>query len=69
MSERDLTVEELNAIRRLKRLARDWPASLKLFSANGSLVVVHTMDNTDEDFAGHVLDRIEGIPNDGGDPR
>ncbi len=63
--DRDLTDDEVKAIRSLKRLARTWPKSLKLFSWSGSLVIM------DADMpAGNsaILDHIAGIPNDGGDP-
>ena len=60
------THEELLAIKALQRVARKWPQSLKLFSAAGSLIVIHT-----EDQMPFSLERtwgILGIPNDGGDP-
>jgi len=62
---RDLTPDEARAIRSLKRLARSWPQSLKLFSWSGTLVV---MDNDMPACSDAELDTITGIPNDGGDP-
>ena len=64
---RALNAEERNAIARLRRLAESWPQTLTLFSAAGSLCVVHTFDPRD-DFAAVVKANIDGIPNDGGDP-
>jgi hypothetical protein len=63
--QRDLSAEEAKAVRSLKRLARTWPQSLKLFSWSGSLVV---MDADMEPGDDAVLEQIHGIPNDGGDP-
>jgi hypothetical protein len=63
---RDLTDEEAAAIRSLKRLAKRWPQTLKLFSWSGSLCV---MDNDMEPTNAAILDDIYGIPNDGGDPQ
>lgn len=67
------TADEARAIRALKRVAKNWPKSLWLFSANGTLCVMraeedgghhHTRDgNIDPDY---VLDEVR-IPNDGGD--
>jgi hypothetical protein len=62
---RDLTPDEEAAIRSLKRLAKKWPQSLKLFSWSGSLVV---MDADMPPGEAAELASIEGIPNDGGDP-
>lgn len=70
-----LTSDEARAIRSLKRLAKRWPKSLYLFSASGTLLVVHADENSgglphtrdgavDQDY---IVDTIEGIPNDGGD--
>jgi len=68
------TVEEAQAIRALKRLAKRWPSSLWLFSASGSLQVmradsdgghVHTADGgIDPEY---ILESVDGISNDGGD--
>lgn len=62
---------EAQAIAALERVAKKWPQSLQLFSASGSLLVVHNgwavgadAQMTEED----VVARITGIPNDGGDP-
>jgi hypothetical protein len=65
----ELTDSERKAIASLKRLAKRWPQSLMLFSANGSL---HVMPNVgceggrgrDND---EIIATIYGIPNDGGD--
>lgn len=62
---RPLSANEARAISELKRLAKRWPKTLKLFSWSGSLVV---MDANMEAGAGAELDWIDGIPNDGGDP-
>lgn len=62
---RPLTEEERDAIRSLKRLAKKWPQSLKLFSWSGSLCV---MDAAMRPGSEAELDHIIGIPNDGGDP-
>jgi hypothetical protein len=59
-----ITLEEAAAIRSLKRLAKKWPESLRLFSWSGTLIVVkRNNDDIDAEIA-----TIEGIPNDGGDP-
>ena len=57
-----LTGKEKAAIRRLWKLADYWPKSLRLWSAAGSLLVVH--EETGEILA----DLGDLIPNDGGDP-
>lgn len=62
---RDLTPREAKAIAGLKRLAKTWPQTLKLFSWSGALVV---MDADMEPGDAASLDSIHGIPNDGGDP-
>jgi len=67
-----VTIDEVNAIRSLHRLAKRWPQTLKLVSMGGSLHVVHAADERFHDpFAPvrgeAVLDTISGIPNDGGD--
>ena len=69
----DLTKEEKSAIRRLKRLAKDWPDTLWLFSASGSLYVMKSGENRehvetengsmDADYEVEIID----IENDGGD--
>jgi hypothetical protein len=59
-----ITPEEAAAIRSLKRLAKKWPQSLKLFSWSGTLIVVkRNSDDIDASIA-----HIPNIPNDGGDP-
>jgi hypothetical protein len=68
------TREERRAIDALKKVARDWPKSLWLFSASGSLCVMrkgangermHTRGGgVDPDYE---IDEIHGIENDGGD--
>ena len=59
-----ITPEEAAAIQSLKRLAKKWPRSLRLFSWSGTLMVVkRNSDDIDAEIA-----IIEGIPNDGGDP-
>lgn len=74
MADLEPTPDEARAIRALKRIAKTWPKSLWLFSANGTLSVMRA----DED-GGHIeLGFGEGIdpayalatidiPNDGGD--
>lgn len=63
-----LTEEEARAIRSLQRLAKRWPQSLQLFSASGSLIVLHAGHDADPLPQDAALAHIEGIPNDGGDP-
>ena len=70
---RVLSPEEARAIRSLKQLAKTWPPSLWLFSANGALCVMRCDEDgrraqlpdngADPAF---VITTI-GIPNDGGD--
>jgi hypothetical protein len=62
---RKLNAAEERAIRDLRALAKRWPDSLTLFSWNGSLVV---LDGLMESSDAAILESIEGIPNDGGDP-
>ena len=57
-----LSKQERDAIAALKHLAEKWPDTLMLFSWSGSLCVV-SLDN------GEVVAGIDGIPNDGGDPK
>jgi hypothetical protein len=59
-----ITPEEAKAIRSIKRLAKKWPQSIRLFSWAGSLVVTKA---NNEDVQS-VIAYVEGIPNDGGDP-
>jgi hypothetical protein len=60
-----ITPEEAAAIRSLKRLAKKWPQSLRLFSWSGTLIVVKR--NSDDIDA--MITHIPNIPNDGGDPQ
>jgi hypothetical protein len=66
-------LDELGAIEALKALAKKWPKSLWLFSANGALCVMrkNAGQRAVLDRGGYnsnfVLDIIEGIENDGGD--
>jgi hypothetical protein len=67
----DPTPEEAKAIRALKRLAKAWPPSLWLYSANGTLNVMRVAEGERGFVRGHVdraykVDTI-AIPNDGGD--
>lgn len=62
---RGLTPDEVRAVAALRRLARRWPATLKLFAWSGTLVV---MDAAMEPGEAASLDTIAGIPCDGGDP-
>ena len=59
-----ITPEEAAAIRSLKRLARKWPKTLKLFSWSGSLVITKRNSNDIDAY----IASVDGIPNDGGDP-
>ena len=70
----ELTKEEKNAIASLERLAKRWPQSLWLSSANGSLCVMRYKENGDRMLYSHggmhhdaIVTVIQGIPNDGGD--
>lgn len=70
---RELTAEEARAVASLKRLAKRWPSSLKLFSAAGSLIVVPSgwgpmSGATSRELEEAVIASIDGITNDGGDP-
>lgn len=65
-----LTEQERKAIASLKRLAKNWPDSLWLFSQNGNLLVIR------KDIEGrrhpgspqeYEVTNITGIDNDGGD--
>lgn len=58
------TKEEQRAINSLKRLAKKWPDTLRLFSWSGSLTVWKNAD----DGQPCVVDYVSGISNDGGDP-
>jgi len=66
---RELTIEEEKVIKSLKRLAKKWPKSLKLFSWSGTLCVMDNTIELDNVRANDLIfDTILGIPNDGGDP-
>ena len=58
-----LTTEEQAAIKSLHRLSKKWPVSLSLFSHSGTLCICRC-----ENGLQYVVDNINGIPNDGGDP-
>lgn len=60
----DQAFAEKKAIRDLKRIAKSWPQTLKLFSASGSLMVLKNVGGAPDTH--DVIDQIEGIPNDGG---
>jgi hypothetical protein len=67
-----LTKREQKAIADLKKLANRWPDTLMLFSWSGSLVVFkgaewHVRPDSDDPNA-YIIDSIDGIDNDGGDP-
>lgn len=71
-----LTSAEKSAIRALKRLAKRWPSSLWLFSASGSLLVMRAGVNGEHVTEGgpdggidraFIVEKIDGISNDGGD--
>lgn len=55
-----ITPEEAKAIRSLKRLAKNWPKSLRLFSWSGTLCVTKRNSNDIDAMITH----IEGIAND-----
>jgi hypothetical protein len=59
-----LTTEEARAINSLRRLAKKWPQSLRLFSHSGTLLA--TKANSHDIQA--IVAYVEGMPNDGGDP-
>ena len=59
-----LTIEEAAAIKSLKRLAKKWPQSLRLFSSSGTLLATKVNSHGIQAAVAYV----EGIPNDGGDP-
>ena len=71
-----LTDNEKKAIRALKRLAKIWPKTLWLFSANGNLNIMRFKEDGEQGeekkFGGmdcdYLVDSIgHEIPNDGGD--
>jgi hypothetical protein len=59
-----ITPEEAAAIRSLKRLAKKWPQSIRIFSQSGTLIVTKANSRGIQATVAFV----EGIPNDGGDP-
>ena len=59
-----ITTEEAKAIRSLKRLAKKWPQSIRIFSQAGTLIVTKANSHGIQATVAFV----EGIPNDGGDP-
>jgi hypothetical protein len=66
-----MTPEERKAVERLKKAAEGWPASLWLYSANGTLYVMRKVDGR-RVMAGQGFSpvaAVETIPieNDGGD--
>ncbi len=73
---RPLTANERKAITGLQALAKRWPRSLTLFSWSGNLVVFKSDEWAEHCAKGpanigasdHIVARISGIPNDGGDP-
>lgn len=73
MSKHRLSPEETRAIAALKRLAKRWPESLMLFSWSGTLCVVRVKEDGESPLHGAdpnsaIIDTINGIRNDGGDP-
>jgi hypothetical protein len=72
---RELSSEEINAINAFKRLAKKWPKSLWLFSANGTLHVMKLKPNGEKAWTGMGGEGIDpdysvaviDILNDGGD--
>ena len=68
----EVTAEEARAIKSLERVAQNWPKSLWLFSASGTLHVMKYADNGDRM---RVFDGMDpdasvttiNISNDGGD--
>jgi len=62
---RELTDAEAKAVRSLKRLAKTWPESIKIFGWSGNLCI---MDAEMEAGASAMLDEVYGIECDGGDP-
>lgn len=67
----ECTAEENKLIDSLKRLAKRWKKEgkdLMLFSWSGSLCVVKKSCSDTDIFSRGVVEYIEGITNDGGDP-
>lgn len=73
MAEFQLNHSEREAIRKLKDLARTWPTTLWLFSANGTLYVMRkksghrAVTDTGGMNEKYAVEKINGIDNDGGD--
>lgn len=66
---KELTAEESAAVASLKRLAKRWPKSLSIVSADGALVVMRSADRIGDDDSLNqdaVVAEIRGIPNTGG---
>jgi hypothetical protein len=63
-----LNSEEIKAINKLQLLAKTFPKTLSLFSANGALYVLKKHPRHPEDDQGRIIQQIVGIANDGGDP-
>ena len=73
----DLSLEEIKAIKALKRIAKNWPGTLWLYSAAGTLWVMRKNDNGKYAIGGEnpsqegfdpdsAVDKIN-IENEGGD--
>ena len=68
----ELSKEEAKAIRRLRKLAKEWPKTLWLYS-NGSMYVMRKEPGEGHEMKGLGVDRdqlveiIDGMPSDGGD--
>ena len=73
MAEFQLNHSEREAIRQLKALARIWPKTLWLFSANGTFYVMrkvngqHVTTRTGGMDQKYAVEKIIEIDNDGGD--
>lgn len=68
----ELTSEEKKAINALNRIAKNWPDSLWLFSASGTLWVMRHGQNGEQVHLGEGIDPNYAlvsirIPNDGGE--
>lgn len=59
-----ITADEEKAIRSLRRLAKKWPQSIRLFSWSGTLWITKINSNGIE----ALVTEVKNIPNDGGDP-
>lgn len=62
----ELTATERKAVERLRKLAKDWPKTLALFSNAGSLEV-HRNDGAEPYTDNTYIEDVYGIQNDGGD--